>query len=158
MSVLPSTDLGAYVAVNAAGAPLVSSAPSEITAAGTGDNTKVTGQSIDLLNKGDGGCLIISGVATLQAAETFKWAVEIQESADGTNWDTAEVLQAATTLATGGEGGSTEYFVGKLDVNLKKRKRYVRFNVTPDLSASGTDKQVSSWLLLSGGGNVIPAV
>ena len=110
----------------------------EALAAGTGDNTKVTGQTIDRLGFRSGSVLI-SMKTVLAEAATLTIAIEIQESDDGSTWDTAEVIQAATTVETGNTGGSTEYPCLKVDDKFESRKRYIRYNITPNLSASGTD-------------------
>lgn len=116
---------------------------SRFVAAGTGDNTKVTGATIDRMPAGAAGFLsavvAVLGRAVLAEDETLKFALEYQESADGSSWDTAVALYTATTVATGGAGGSTELAVKETDLDLSARKRYIRFNATPDLSASGTD-------------------
>lgn len=110
----------------------------EAVAAGAGDNTKVTGQSINRL--GFGSCKVaIAYKAVLAEDETLSWAIEVQESADGSSWDTAEVIKAATVASTGGTGGTTNYGTVEYDDDLTGRKEYVRYNPTPDLSASATD-------------------
>jgi len=131
-------------------------APSLITAAGTGDATKVTGQSIDLLGKtsGGSGILVVSGVAALTAAKTLSIAVELQESSDNSSWDTAEVVEAATVVAS---ATGNNQFVRSYGILLKSRKRYIRFNVTPDLSHSGTDTATFSSCLVIAGDDVLPA-
>lgn len=111
-----------------------------ITAAGTGDNTKVNGATLDTLGYLDA-VVVLNWKTTLASSETLSFALELQESDDGSTWDTAEVVQALTAVETGAQTasyGSKEYLVD-LQGRDKARKRYIRFNVTPDLSASGTD-------------------
>jgi hypothetical protein len=117
----------------------------KLTAGGTGDNTKVTGTTLDRLSA-DGVKLhktakfTFAGQAVLAAAATLAVAVEIQDSADGQSWNTAVPLQTSTVEATGAGGGSTEQPAFELNVDLGTTyARYVRFNVTPDLSAANTD-------------------
>lgn len=108
------------------------------TAGGTGDNTKVTGATID--RQGFGSAAVsINYLAALAQGATLSFAVEVQESDDGTTWGTATALQSAAIAATGGTGGSTEKGTVKVCDSYETRARYVRYNVTPDLSASGTD-------------------
>lgn len=145
-----TTDIGALFVGKAVGAGTA-------TAAGTGDATKVTGQSIDVMTY-KSGSLFIAGKAALAEDKTLTYAVEYQLSDDNTNWDTAVAIQAATLAATGDTGGTTEYPVVKLDVDLVAYgKRYVRFNITPDLSASGTDTLTWAAVFVAGGGQNLPA-
>lgn len=150
------TDIKSQVNVAVANNSENSGAPSLITAAGTGDATKVTGQSIDLLNKTNGGSgvLVVSGVAALTAAKTLSIAVELQESADNSSWDTAEVVEAATTVAS---ATGNNQFARAYGILLKSRKRYIRFNVTPDLSHTSTDTATFSSVLVIAGDDVLPA-
>ena len=124
-------NIGAYLKclVAAAGTAL---------AAGAGDATKVTGQSIDRRDYGSG-VLNIAYTATLAEDKTIAFAAEYQESADGSTWDTAVAMQASTVDATGGSGGSTEVGEVEIDIELENKKRYIRFNITPDLSNTATD-------------------
>lgn len=126
------------------------------TAAGTGDNTKVNGVTIDRL--GFGSCqLAATYKTTLGSAETLTLAVEIQESdlGDGSDWTTADVIYAATTVETGVQTAK----VGEklTDIDLSERKRYVRFNITPNLSAAGTDTVVGGLVCTLGGAASVPA-
>ena len=107
-------------------------------AAGTGDATKVTSPDIDRLGYMSG-TLVISGQATLQEDKTLKFTIDIQDcsTADGTFASYSAV--AATTYATGGTGGTTQAFMVPVDVNLEGADRYLNIDITPDLSATGTD-------------------
>ncbi len=142
------TNIGAGLACKVAGAGTA-------TAGGTGDNTKVTGQAIDRLGF-ESGVLAIAYKAALAEGKTLSFAVEYEESADGSNWDTAVSLQSATVCSTGGTGGSTNHGVVEIDLNLRPRKRYVRYNVTPDLNATGTDTVTWAGVLVAGGASVKP--
>lgn len=127
------------------------------TAGGTGDATAVTGATIDRDNYLSG-VLSIAYKATLAADKTLTLAVERQESSDGTNWDTAVAIQAATLADTGGGGGTTETGVVKFNLNMSGYKRYVRFNFTPELNAANTDVAVISAQFVLGGAYKVPAV
>lgn len=108
------------------------------TAAGTGDATKVTSIDIDRLGYMSG-TLVISGKATLQEDKTLSFTIDIQDcsTADGTFASYKSVSK--TAYATGGSGGTTEYFCVPVDVNLEGADRYLNIDITPDLSATGTD-------------------
>jgi len=141
-------DLGSYVKAAVVGA-------GQATAGGSGDDTKVTGQTINRQGYLSG-VLVIAFKATLAESKTVSFAVEVQESADGSSWDTAEVLQEATVAATGGAGGSTVYDTVEINENLKGRKKYVRYNITPDLSATDTDTLEWGAAAILGGASTLP--
>lgn len=126
-----------------------------VTAGGAGDNTALTGATINRLGYGSAS-FVIAYKTTLAATKTLSFAVAYQESADGTNWDTAVTLQASTVAATGALTNSTGTVV--FDVNLEGLKQYVRFNFTPDLSATDTDTAVVSGVAILGGADKLPAV
>lgn len=124
------------------------------TAAGTGDNTAVTGATIDRLGY-NSVTFAIAYRTTLTAAKTLGFAAEYQESSDGSNWDTATALQALTTAETGAatnEKGEVEF-----DLDLGGKKQYIRFNFTPDLSHSGTDTVDCAAIAILGGAETLPA-
>jgi hypothetical protein len=152
----PRKDLGAHVLSKAGGTTANAGAPSVITAAGALDNLKVTGQTINNINGGASGVLVLAGLTALGAAETLTAAVELQESSDGSSWDTAEVVEAATTVASGGAGGNF-HFLREYDIELAKRKQYIRFNVTLNLSAGAADTALAAWPFVIGGDDVLPA-
>lgn len=149
MSLTLISNIGSYITGAAIGAGTA-------TAGGTGDGTKVTGQTIDRSGYSSG-VVQIAYKAALAETKTISFAVEVQESEDGSTWDTAVVLQAATVAATGGTGGSTAYGVVEIDEDLRGRKRYVRYNVTPDLNATSTDTLTWGGAFVLGGAATIPA-
>jgi hypothetical protein len=152
----PSQDLGAHTKSYDANASANSGAPVLITAAGTGDNVKITGVTIDryTANAMADSCVVQTGwLAALTAAKTLSLAHELQESADGSSWDTAEVIQAATVVGT---GAGNIRGVSVHDINLRGRKRYIRFNVTPDLSHTSTDTCTFHTVATLGGYDTIP--
>jgi hypothetical protein len=126
-----------------------------ITAGGTGDDTALTGATIDRLGYGSVE-FVIAYKTSLAASETLSFAAEYQLSSDGSSWDTAVSLQAATVARTGavtnGQG------VVKFDVNLEGLKRYIRFNFTPNLSRANTDTAVVYGTAILGGADLLPAV
>lgn len=149
-------NLGAYFAAAKAGVTNNSGAPIAITAGGTGDNTAVTGFTIDRQDY-DSLSFLIVWLAALGATETLDLNdVEYQESDDGSNWDTAVALQADSEIGVGAAGGSNESGVVKIDLALRGKKRYIRLNFTPDLSASSTDTAVLAAVAVLGGDRVLP--
>jgi len=158
MASRPKEDIGAVISCQYGGATNNSGAPLTITAAGTGDNTAVTGATIDRASYGmaQSAEVGVLWLAALQATETLDLAVEYQTSADGSTWDTAVALQASATVATGDTGGSNESGITKFSLNMSGLKRYVRVNFTPDLSASGTDTAILMSLWALGGADTLP--
>ena len=157
MLVSPRSDLGGAIkavfcgAINNSGEPLLA------TAAGTGDNTEVQGASIDRLGY-DSAVVVVAYNTSLTADKTLSIAVEIEDSADNSSWDTAVVLQAATVEETGTAGtGSNNTGVVEIPVDLRGYSRYVRFNFTPDLSHSGTDTVDGICVALLGGADKLAA-
>jgi len=153
----PRTDAGAHaVPVLANWQQDASGDPVILTAGATEDGVKIDGETI---NRRDALSCVLSivGKAVLQATETISFAAEYQESDDGSTWDTAVALQASTVAATGDTGGSTEGFAVELPLMLKPLKKYVRFNITPAMSASGTDTAVWAAACDLMGFDVLPA-
>lgn len=144
-----STSIGSFIKV-------VPCSTGAGVAAGTGDNTAITGATINRLGY-DSVQFAIVAKAVLADAKTLSIAASYQESADGSNWDTAVVLQAPTVALTGGTGGSTEIGVVKFDLPLVTKKQYVRFNFTPDLNATGTDTFQVGAVAVLGGPDKLPA-
>lgn len=134
---------GAFVAIN-----------KTLTAGGAGDNTEVNGAVVDRKHPTGGGLamsskLLIPFTATLGAGETLKFGIQMQSGdlADGSDMADYGDPIAATVVATGESGGSTETGVVEVDVDLSGAKRYVRPQPTPDLSAANTDTAEWSALL-----------
>jgi hypothetical protein len=162
--------------------PAISSVYSTATAGGTGDNTEVVGATIDRLTLVRntvaltgavpiGGVFMIYYEAVLQATYTLtiKNAL-VEDSADGSTWATVfdqtgvagpipPAWPAAGVVDTGATGGSTQRGVMFFGTDLRKCRRYVRFDFTPDLSASGTDTLKTVGIaVLSGFDEVPPGV
>lgn len=158
MSYAPSTDyfdptMGVFAfSNNTVEGTAGSGAPELIVAAGAGDNTAITGNTINRQSFGmPQSCLLaVSYYVNLADTETLSLAVEIQESSDGSSWDTAEAIQAATVVKTA-SGAFTDGEVKTYKVYLGDRKQYIRFNCTPNFSASGTDTGVVQGVAILGG-------
>lgn len=141
------SNIGALIKTVACGA-------ARVTAAGAGDNAAVTGATID--RRGYGSAKVtVAYKTTLASAETLQFAIEYQESDDGSSWDTAVALQAATTAQTGVQTAKVGDVSHSLDLGGKKR--YIRFNYTPNLSASGTDTADTAAVCVLGGAVEKPA-
>jgi hypothetical protein len=154
----PAQDLGAHTKSYDANASANSGAPVLILAGGTGDGVKITGVTLDRYNGNAmaDSCVLQTGwLAALADTKTLSLAHELQESADGSTWDTAEAIQASTVVGTS-SGGTNERGVSVHDINMRGRKRYIRFNVTPDLSATGTDTATFHTVATFGGYDTIP--
>jgi len=135
-------NIGALLTVEAA-------AGGRAVAGGTGDATEVDGQYVDRLGH-QSAVLVISGTATLAQAATLTIAANAQDDADGAGAGTDYGdAYAATTVATGGTGGSTEHFEVRLNFDLAAARRYIRAQITPNLSAANTDlcQWGATWIL-----------
>lgn len=112
------------------------------TAAGTGDATEVDGAWIDRKPSDVGAFLsakvIIAYTASLTADKTLAFAAQIRDATDssGTGADDYGDAIASTVVAsaTGTNTGTVE-----IDVDLAAAREFIQVQVTPDLSASGTD-------------------
>lgn len=84
--------------------------------------------------------LIVNYTATLAAGETLSLAGNFQDALDGSGTGVADYgsVVAATVIATGDSGGSTEVGTAEIDVDLSGAREFVRSQVTVSSSASGT--------------------
>lgn len=126
-----------------------------VVAGGGADGVKVTGETIDR-QKYQSLSLMIGAVATLAQGETLSITVEEQQSDDGSTWDTATAVVTLTDFLTGDTGGSTESGVSQQGIDLQGKKRYVRYNVTPDLSNTATDTCAVVGIAVLGGKRELP--
>ena len=138
-----------------------SGAPELLVAAGAGDNTQIVGNTINRQTYGMPQSLlvVVSSYLNLADTETLSLAVEIQESADGSSWDTAVAIDAATVVKTA-SGAFTDGQTNTYKVYLGDRKQYFRINVTPNFSAGSTDTgtvHVSGVLAGAWDNNKLPA-
>jgi hypothetical protein len=132
--------------------------PVSATAGGAGDGTEVDGLTIDqqsLPTKFNSVDFEIVAKAVLAEDKTLSVTGNLQDSADGSAW--TDITTPATLLTlTGGSGGSTERGVARMGVDLTKYRRYVRCQVTPELSATATDTANLQGIAVFGGGQVLP--
>lgn len=127
------------------------------TAGGSG--VAVTGATINRAGFMSG-VLGVGFTARLAQAETLSLTVTREQSVDGTVWAAPETVHASSVVATGGTGGSTVSGVLEVDQDFvhAEAKQYVRYNVTPTLSAPATD--AASWgaVFVLGSASVLPVV
>ncbi|AXQ93199.1 hypothetical protein LV780_04855 [Cereibacter azotoformans] len=129
------------------------------TAGGTGDATAVTGAIIDRAALGwpKSAVLAVPYTATLAAGKTLSLAYALQHG-DASDLADASALASAdaAVVATGPTGGGTLAGTFEVNVSLAGAKRYVRLNVTPDLSATATDTAALSGVIAFGGAESLP--
>ena len=140
----------------------------DLTAAGSGDNTEITGATInrlDALGAGIADSLIfeIVGFATLTAAKVLNVVGTLEHSDDGTSFAAAAAAFQPSGVA-GGSIGSVSA-TGANDVLFKFKvskadglKQYVRLKITPDLTAGSTDTARVGAVAILGGGSMVPAL
>lgn len=115
------------------------------TAGGSGDATEVDGAWVDRKPADRGpyhsAKLVIAYTATLAEGKKLSFAANIQDATSSGGAGAADFGEAlaATNVATGGSGGSTEVGTIELDFDLSDAKEFVRSQITPDLDATGTD-------------------
>ncbi|BCH33130.1 hypothetical protein MesoLjLc_50600 [Mesorhizobium sp. L-8-10] len=115
------------------------------TAGGSGDATEVNGDWVDRelasVGRALSAKLVIAFTAALGQDETLTFAMNFQDATSLAGAGAADFSDAvtATTVATGDSGGSTETGTFEVDIDLSGAKQFIRTQVTPNLSASGTD-------------------
>ena len=134
-------------------------ANTSLTAGGGGDNSAVTGVIIDraVIGWPQSAVVALPFTATLAATATLSLTPTVQ-SGNASNLSDAASLAApgATVVATGPAGGGTVTGCHEINVSLAGAGRYVRVNVTPDLSAANTDTAAISGVVVFGGANRLP--
>jgi hypothetical protein len=136
------------------------------TAGGSGDNTEITGATINTASLNTAPAIygkdfnsvafVIAGTTTLSATKGLTVAALIEDSADGSTWATK--VASATIVSVTSTGGGTVTFTGKIGVDLTACRQYVRVKATPNLTASGTDTATVFGVAVLGGGNELPVV
>ncbi|TJW14453.1 MAG: hypothetical protein E5W82_10785 [Mesorhizobium sp.] len=130
------------------------------TAAGAGDATEVDCAWIDRELEGIGMAqsakLVIAFTAALATGETLSFAGNFQDATALAGTGSADFASAfaAAVVATGDSGGSTETGTYEVDIDLAGAREFIRTQITPNLSASGTDTcEWSAVLVLYGDHN-----
>jgi hypothetical protein len=119
-----------------------------VTAGGAGDATEVNGAWQSRMSEGGvalSAKLIVSFTATLTASQTLSFGGNFQDALDASGVGAADFggAVAATVVATGAAGGSTETGTFEIDVDLSGAREFIRSQMTPNLSAGATD--TCSW-------------
>jgi hypothetical protein len=147
-------NIGGKIAVARAGANTA------VTAGGGGDNTAVTGVILDRAAFGwpQSAVFAVPFTTTLAATQSLSLNTVVVQSGEASNLSDATTLASrANGIVASSVGGGTVTGVVELDVNLSTAGRYVRFNYTPDLSATGTDTAALSSVAVFGGAIRLPA-
>ena len=112
------------------------------TAAGSGDNTTVTGNAVDitaLSARYNAAVLSIGSVATMASGESLAVTALVQTSANNSDWSTLVASQTVYTHTASGGAATAAAAGGDVSVDLSKAYQYIRCAVKPDLSRAGTD-------------------
>lgn len=129
-------------------------------AAGAGDNTELTSAAIDRMAAGSAGymaaVLAIAYRVNLTAAQNVALTVKIAESDDGSSFGADTTLVNAVAIATGALVNSDGVY--RLDLDVAKRKRWIRIKITMNLSAGATDTFVYGAFVELFGADKLPAV
>jgi hypothetical protein len=155
MSLAFLKNIGAFIKV------LRAFANTSVTAAGSGDNTAITGAILDRQANGNAQSAVVAipYLITLASAETFTLKNVLVEHGDASNLSdvaTFATLEDSTgsVIATGVKTAVSD--CKSYSVNLAGAKRYIRVKATPDLSASGTDTAAISGVVVFGGQDSLP--
>lgn len=84
--------------------------------------------------------LVVNYSAALAADETVSLAAQFQDAVESDGSGVADFgdAVAATVLATGDSGGSTEVGTAEIDIDLSAARAFLRSQITLATSASGT--------------------
>lgn len=112
----------------------------DVTAGGSGDNTEVNTAWI-AKGSSEGIAFAVAFTATLGAGATLTISGNLQDATDASGTGAADhgTAVAATVVATGGAGGSTETGVAVFDFDVGGADAFARLQFTPDLSRANTD-------------------
>lgn len=139
-------NIGAYLK------PTYATSKGAIVAGAASDAVEVTSPTIDR-SLYESMQIALAYNTALTAEKAIGLTVKIQDSADGSNWNTAVTL--GTTTVTSAAGGTIKD-VYKLDVNLGKYDKYIRILTTADLTATATDTAEYATILNLAGSRIIP--
>jgi len=126
-------------------------------AAGTGDATAKAGAIIDnlALDHPMSGLIVIPWDCDLTDTKTLSLSVKIEHGDDIALGDAADYTFGGSVVDLGivvtSDGGGVEAGVSVVPVDLSGIKRYWRVEITPDLSASGTDTLTFAACVVLGG-------
>lgn len=145
-------DIGALIKVDRA------AANTAITAGGGGDNTEVTGITLDRAAMGwpESAVLAIPFTATLGAGQSLSIGYTVQEGQASGLGDAATLVTAAQAVVASSVGGGLVTGTFEVNFSLRGAGRYFRANWTPNLSAANTDTAALSAVIVTGGANRLP--
>jgi len=95
--------------------------------------------------------LAIPLTANLTTSETVTGTLKIQESANNSDWDTAETIKSAGIVLSATDPDATAKVLLKYNDNLATRKRYIRFLTTFATSAGTNNVAYSVLPILTNG-------
>ncbi len=127
-----------------------------VTAGGGGDNAEVTGVAIDTRDFLSAKLCVYSR-STIAANKALTVTVKVAESDDGSTFGTDQTLATAVQIdgSTGALTNSEKVYELKVDLSaLVARKRYLKFKITPDLTAASTDTSTIAGFVELGGARV----
>jgi hypothetical protein len=130
------------------------------TAGGSGNNVQVVGVIVDrsAYDMPLSTAIGIRWKATLQATQTLSLSWVLQHGTESNLGDASTFVSGGpTVVATGPAGGGTLEGVLQIPVDLGGAEEFLRFEFTPDLSASGTDTGEADATFVFGGQSEIPA-
>ena len=150
-------DVGAYIA------PEFSALGVTGLAGGSGDNTE---DDVAFHAPGDEAnsfAIVIAFTTTLDEDETLTISANAQDATDISGTAVADFQSgsalAATVVATGGSGGSTETGTVKVrHQDIRSHRGFIRSQVTGDLSRGATDTFEYSVIHVYGGTRTIPSL
>jgi hypothetical protein len=121
-----------------------------VTAGGTGDNTEIDSGWIDVRGYRSAK-LVILAKSSIAANKALNIIAALKDATDssGTSSATYGTGVTGSQMDAGGAGGVTNHLSQmELDYDLSGARGYIQANVTPDMTASGTDTSNVSFLLL----------
>jgi hypothetical protein len=149
-------DIGSYLSAEPALIPAV------ITAGAGNDGVEVNGPAFDRLTAGRGLAksvkLVIFGVATIAGGQSLAITANLQDDTvlafTGTPADLEPVLAATTVLSGAATNGK---FRAELDVDIQGARRYLRAQITANLTAASVDTCALAAVFVLGGQQNYPA-
>ena len=130
-----------------------------LTAAGSGDNTAVTGVTVDRFAAGSPlSCSVLYAIAaTIANTKTLSLAYKVQHGAKSDASDMADYAVVANGVVMNGKSdGSAQTGLVKHDVDLNGALQYIRIVFTPDLSATSADTATVAPVFVFGGMAELP--
>lgn len=119
------------------------------TAAGTGDATEVVSSYVDV-RKYQSAKLVLIALSTIAANKELDVTAGLKDATDTSGTGGAAFGTGVTAKKMDGSTGAltAHYSVMELDYNLAACRGYIASDITPDLTASGTDTTILSATLL----------